>query len=145
MRGLCSCVPRAHVCPALMCVTRPVRLKLGAVNHSRWWWWWQESRGGVGGYADTAGCQQATGKWMPEKAITMINLLLRFSEWVPFLPPSSPAPPLCLSLSLSCSHILIDTHAAHTHAPPPPPWPQPPCTLSLCGLFSSTSALRDGD
>lgn len=33
-----------------------------------------------GWYADTAGCQQATGKWMPEKAITMINLLLRFSE-----------------------------------------------------------------
>lgn len=37
--GLCSCVPRAHVCPALMCVTRPVRLKLCTVNHSRWWWW----------------------------------------------------------------------------------------------------------
>lgn len=72
---MCAC---AHVCPVFKCVTRPVRLKPGAVNHAVWWWW---TGVGVGGrYADTTSCQQTTGKWMPEKAITMINLLLQFSE-----------------------------------------------------------------
>lgn len=43
-----------------------------------------DSRAGLGvvewGYADPTGCQQTTGKWMPEKAITMINLVQRFSD-----------------------------------------------------------------
>lgn len=36
----------------------------------------EERRGGW--YADTICCQQTIGKWMPEKVITMINLLLQF-------------------------------------------------------------------
>lgn len=66
-----------QVCPAQARGTRPVKPKLCAVNHrqqSRAGGWWS------GGYADPTGCQQTTGKWMPEKAITMINLVRRFSN-----------------------------------------------------------------
>lgn len=88
-----------QVCPAQERVTRPVKMKLGAVNH--------RCRAGVvgvvgWGYADPTGCQPTTGKWMPEKAITMINLLRQFSNY----PPSS------LRLTLLQTHS--DRHAVHT-------------------------------
>lgn len=58
-----------QVCPAQECVTRPVKPELGGVSHKR-----GAGVGAVGwGYADPTGCQQTAGKWLPEKAITMIN------------------------------------------------------------------------
>lgn len=70
----------------------------GGYGAAAGWWWW---------YADTTSCQQTTGKWMPEKAITMINVL----------PPSSPVAPSALS-PFPLTHS--DRHECSSHTMPPP-------------------------
>lgn len=71
--------------------------------------------------ADTT-CQQAWGKWMPEKAITMINLLPRFGKWPPLS--FSPCLSLLFLLSAVCLWLMYAVRLPPTtpHTRVPPSW-----------------------